>query len=77
VVSATVPPPEGAVNVADVDKGLAPLLPAIKGLGGSVEVVGVSPDGSVELKFLGPERLKKGIEMALKDNKRITSIKFS
>lgn len=64
-----------SITAADVDKALAQLLPAITGMGGKAEFIGVD-GGTVQLKFSGPDRLRKGIELALKDDKRVTSVAF-
>ena len=63
------------MSVADIEKKIDQLLPAIKGLGGSASVSAVFGN-VVQVKFSGPERLKKGIEMAIKDDKRVTGINF-
>jgi hypothetical protein len=66
-----------SVRSEDIDKIIAQLLPAIKGLGGSVSLVGIDASGIVELQFKGPDRLQKGIQMALLDDKRISAVKFT
>ena len=69
--------PDGGLQLADVEATLAQLAPAIKGLGGEVEVLDVNPiSGEVGVSFKGPEKLRKGIEMALKDNEFIKQITF-
>ena len=51
-----------------VEKALEKVLPAIKGLGGSVEICAIdSASGLVRLRYTGPPRLKLGIELVLKD----------
>ena len=59
-----------------VKEMLEKLLPAIQGLGGELEVLAVEENGSVILKFQGPARLKKGVELVLKDNKSIKTVVF-
>jgi len=56
---------------------LAPVMPAVKGLGGDVQIVGLDPQsGAVILKYKGPEKLTYGIELTLKDHPRINSVAF-
>ena len=51
-----------------VEKALEKVLPAIKGLGGNVEISAIdSASGLVRLRYTGPARLKLGIELVLKD----------
>ena len=48
-----------------------------QGLKGSVRISSVGPGGQVTLAFSGPVKLKKGIEMALRDDERVTDIIFA
>ena len=41
-----------------------------------MSVLSAGPDGRVVLAFVGPAKLKKGVEMALRDDKRVTDISF-
>jgi Fe-S cluster biogenesis protein NfuA len=60
-----------------VMKALEKVLPAIKGLGGSVEVSDVEPtSGTVKLRYKGPARLKLGIELVLKDVSAVKSVEI-
>jgi Fe-S cluster biogenesis protein NfuA len=53
------------------------VLPAIKGMGGIAELDEiVTSTGVVKMKFKGPARLKKGVELALKDVEYVTSVVF-
>ena len=54
---------------------LEPIMPAVRGLGGSLEVVSVS-DGTVQLKYEGAEKIKYGIRLALQDNPLIEKVDF-
>uniref|UniRef100_A0A6S9QA72 NIF system FeS cluster assembly NifU C-terminal domain-containing protein n=2 Tax=Chrysotila carterae TaxID=13221 RepID=A0A6S9QA72_CHRCT len=54
---------------------LSQIMPAITGLGGSVEVVSVD-DGNVQLRYQGPPKIKFGIELALKDNALVKKVEF-
>ena len=47
-----------------------------QGLKGSVSISSVERGGQVKLAFSGPGKLKKGIEMALRDDERVTDIIF-
>jgi Fe-S cluster biogenesis protein NfuA len=73
-----VDPNEAATLTVDkVSQSLEKLLPAIKGLGGSIEVTQVDANtGAVYIKFVGPARLQKGVELVLKDNESIKQVVF-
>ena len=61
-----------------VEKLLAPVRPAVQGLGGSVKVVSVEPkSGLVELAYTGPEKLVYGIELTLMDNPLVKKVTFA
>ncbi len=49
---------------------------AITAMGGVVRVVTVDPIGVVEIEFRGPNRVKKGIELALLDVEFVKHVKF-
>ena len=61
-----------------VDELLAPVMPAVKGLGGDMEVVGLDPvNGAVTIRYSGPEKLTYGIELTLKDHPLINTVTFA
>jgi len=74
----SVEPNEAAsLNIEKIYQSLEKLMPAITNLGGSVEIVGTdSAAGSVSVRFKGPARLQKGLELVLKDNKSIKEVIF-
>ncbi|KAL7529867.1 hypothetical protein ACHAXR_006104 [Thalassiosira sp. AJA248-18] len=49
---------------------------AIVAMGGVVRVVGVDPIGEVEIDFRGPNRVRKGLELALLDVEFVKHVKF-
>ena len=49
---------------------------AIVAMGGVVRVVNVDPIGEVEIEFRGPNRVKKGLELALLDVEFVKHVKF-
>mmetsp|Transcript_1344 Transcript_1344/g.2152 ORF Transcript_1344/g.2152 Transcript_1344/m.2152 type:complete len:234 (-) Transcript_1344:119-820(-) len=49
---------------------------AITAMGGVVRVVSVDPIGVVEIEFRGPNKVKKGLELALLDVDYVKHIKF-
>ncbi|KAL7435766.1 hypothetical protein ACHAXH_006297 [Discostella pseudostelligera] len=49
---------------------------AITAMGGVVRVVSVDPIGVVEIEFRGPNRVKKGLELALLDVEFVKHVKF-
>ena len=58
-----------------IESTLANILPAIQGMGGSVEVRSVVPEtGEVLIAYGGPPRLRKGVELVLKDIKGVQSV---
>ena len=58
-----------------VEKALEKVLPAIKAMGGTVEVGNVnSATGVVVLLYKGPPRLKVGIKLVMKDLALVTSV---
>jgi NFU1 iron-sulfur cluster scaffold homolog, mitochondrial len=58
-----------------VEKALEKVLPAIKAMGGMVSVGNVdSATGAVVLRFDGPARLKKGIQLVMADLSLVTSV---
>lgn len=58
-----------------VEKALEKVLPAIKAMGGMVSVDNVdSATGAVVLRFDGPARLKKGIQLVMADLSLVTSV---
>ena len=66
----------GLTTVA-VEQAIEKVVPAIKGMGGTVELVSVdSMSGAVKLKFSGPPRLKVGIELVVKDVELVKSVEF-
>jgi len=52
------------------------IKPAIIAMGGSVEILKVEPTGEVELEFSGGEKLKQGLELAVKDVPFVTEVTF-
>eukprot|EP01031_Cornospumella_fuschlensis_P026088 gene26088-31503_t len=58
-------------------QSLEKLLPAIQSMGGKIDIVDVEEStGMVKVGFAGPARLKKGVELVLKDNELIKQVVF-
>jgi Fe-S cluster biogenesis protein NfuA len=58
-----------------VTSSLDKILPAVQGMGGSVEINSIdSNNGIITITYKGPSKLKKGIELVLKDIKFVTSV---
>jgi len=49
---------------------------AITAMGGVVRVINVDPIGVVEIEFRGPNKVKKGLELALLDVEYVKHVKF-
>jgi Fe-S cluster biogenesis protein NfuA len=50
--------------------------PAITAMGGQVEIVSVDPIGVVEIRFRGANKVKQGLELALRDVRYVKHVKF-
>ena len=50
--------------------------PAITAMGGQVDIVSVDPIGVVEVRFRGANKVKQGLELALRDVKFVKHVKF-
>ena len=75
VTAAELVAPEQVLTVGMIEEALAQILPAIKGMGGSVVVQSVDAEaGTVNLKYKGPPRLRQGIELVLKDVKLVKQV---
>jgi hypothetical protein len=59
-----------------VEEEVNRIKPAIIAMGGAVELLKVEPTGEVELEFRGGEKLKQGLELAVKDVSFVTQVKF-
>lgn len=65
------------LTIERVKQLLENLIPAIKGLGGNVEVIGANNvEGIVSIRFSGPQRLKTGVEGVLLDDPLINTVEF-
>jgi len=63
------------LDVSVANAALEQIMPAILGLGGSVEVVSAA-DSTVQLKYSGPDKIKFGVELALRDSPLIEKVEF-
>mgnify|MGYP002043192218 CR=1 FL=1 len=66
---------DGAPDVSVANAALEQIMPAILGLGGSVEVVSAA-GSTVQLKYSGPDKIKFGVELALRDSPLIEKVEF-
>lgn len=61
----------------EVGDNLGKIMPAVKAMGGQVEVKDVSvEEGAVFIIFSGPEKLKKGVERVLTDSQLVKQVHF-
>jgi Fe-S cluster biogenesis protein NfuA len=65
----------GELTVAVANTALEQIMPAILGLGGNIEVISAAA-GTVTLRYEGPEKIKFGVELALRDNPLIQKVEF-
>lgn len=71
------PDVDAGLTMDVIEKALEKVLPAINGLGGSVEISAIdSATGLVRLLYTGPARLKLGIELVLKDVPLVKSVQI-
>lgn len=59
-----------------VEEEVNRIKPAIIAMGGAVEIRKVEPTGQVELEFRGGEKLKQGLELAVKDVPFVSEVTF-
>jgi Fe-S cluster biogenesis protein NfuA len=74
-VGGALPDSQPILSIETAIKALESIMDAIAGLGGSVRVVSAA-DGTVELEYTGPEKIKLGIELALKESPLIENVVF-
>ena len=68
-------PSEPLIDTELIEGTLKNILPAIQGMGGSVNVKSVEPgSGEVTVIYKGPARLRKGVELVLKDIKGVNTV---
>lgn len=60
---------------AIAEEVLAPIMPAIAGLGGKIAVLSAE-GGVVRVEYSGPEKTKMGIQLALRDHPLIDQVVF-
>lgn len=66
---------EPLINTELIESTLQNILPAIQGMGGSVIVKSVdAANGDVTVVYKGPARLRKGVELVLKDIKGVNTV---
>eukprot|EP01041_Mallomonas_annulata_P004423 gene4423-8807_t len=69
---------EEKLTIEMVQSSLERVLPAVKAMGGAVEVIAVDDNtGLVKLAYKGPAKLKQGVELVVKDNKLVKMIEIS
>jgi Fe-S cluster biogenesis protein NfuA len=65
----------GELTIERANASLEQIMPAILGLGGKIEVVSAVA-GTVTLRYEGPDKIKFGVELALRDNPLIQNVEF-
>lgn len=66
---------EASLTPAVVEEALAPIMPAINGLVGTIAVLSAEA-GVVRLEYTVPEKTKLGIQLSLRDNPLINQVVF-
>jgi len=64
------------LTIEAVEAEVKRIAPAIIALGGSVQIVSVEPTGEVTMKFSGSQKIKQGLELAVRDVPLVTEITF-
>ena len=64
------------LTIESVQSEVNRISTAIVAMGGVVRVVDVDPIGEVTIDFRGPNRVKKGLELALLDVEFVKHVKF-
>lgn len=65
------------LTIQTAHDALETIMPAIAGLGGSVRIVeAIAAESKIVLEYTGPEKIKFGIELALKDSPLIDTVEF-
>jgi len=68
---------ETLLTEALVQKEIDRIAPAINAMGGKVEIRNVDPEfGSVTVMFRGPNQIKMGIDLAIRDLKLVNHVEF-
>lgn len=68
---------DNVLTLASIKKALVNLLPAIESLGGQVTFHDVdASNGIVTVSFQGPEKLKKGVDLVIRDVKGVKDVVF-
>ncbi len=63
------------LTVESLSEAMEGVMPAVVALGGTLVISRVdAAEGVVYIKFKGPPRLQRGVELVLKDNKLVKSI---
>lgn len=72
-----VPEEPTILTVDAVEDSISQIRPAVEGMKGTVKVDSVDQvTGTVRIAFTGPELLKRGIELTVKDNKLVSDVVF-
>ena len=66
---------DGTLTPDVAREALEQIMPAIRGLGGSVEVM-YAAAGVVRLRYEGPEKIKFGVKLALLDHPLVEDVEF-
>ena len=75
ITEVTAVEPKEELNTETAMQALEQIMPAVTGLGGKVEILSAA-QGKVTLEYSGPDKIRFGIELALKDNPLIDEVEF-
>lgn len=77
ILAVNPPEPVSELTTEKILEALNPVMPAIKAMGGQVEVLEVdSINAVVKLKYKGPVKLRQGVELILKDLKYVQTVEI-
>ncbi len=77
IVAVNQNPVKKVLTVEIIQELLSKLLPTIQRLGGTISIPSVDAErGIVKVQFTGPDRLKKGVDLILKENELVKGVEY-
>ena len=77
IVAVNQNPVKKVLTVEMIEELLSKLLPTIQRLGGTISIPSVDAEGGIpKVQFTGPDRLKKGVDLILKENELVKGVEY-